>query len=76
MGCANTRLVVWQGKEVLHSELAVVAPSSFSGIQLSSSHPIKPISRFHPIGEHWIWVSGPGYQGETQSKVSGWGLHE
>ena len=70
------RFDVLQRKEVLPWELAVIAPSSFCGVQPSSLHPTKLTPRFHPIGEHWILVSGAGYQGRTQSKVPGWGLHE
>lgn len=70
------RFFVQQRKEVLPSELAVVAPSSFSGVQLGSLCPTKPASRFHPVRDHWILVSGAGYQGQTQSGVPGWGLHE
>lgn len=52
---------VQQRKEILLSELAVIAPSSFSGVQLSSLCTIKATLRFHPIEEHCILVSGAGY---------------
>lgn len=52
---------IQQRKEILLLELAVIAPSSFSGVQLSSLCPIKATLRFHPIGEHCILMSGAGY---------------